>query len=48
MLQSAWKGETPSENRENRRTEKVALGQIRSFKITKLNLADRTVELELM
>ncbi|MBH00267.1 MAG: 30S ribosomal protein S1 [Solibacterales bacterium] len=48
MLQSAWKGETSSENRENRRTEKVALGQIRSFKITKLNLAERTVELELM
>ena len=48
MLQSAWKGDASSGDGADRRGEKLQLGQVRSFKITKLDAKKRTVELQLV
>ncbi|HLH08366.1 MAG TPA: 30S ribosomal protein S1 [Terriglobales bacterium] len=44
MLQARWKGETQSENK---KTEPAAAGQVRSFRITRLDPDNKKIELEL-
>ena len=46
MLQSAWKGDAAAGT--DRRGEELQAGQVRSFKITKLDAKERTVELRLV
>ncbi len=46
MLQSAWKGDASAGG--DRSGEKLQAGQVRSFKITKLDAKERTVELRLV
>ncbi len=46
MLQSAWKGDATAGG--DRSGEKLQAGQVRSFKITKLDAKQRTVELRLV
>ena len=46
MLQSAWKGDAAGGA--DRSGEKLQAGQVRSFKITKLDAKERTVELRLV
>ena len=46
MLQSAWKGDAAGGG--DRGGEKLQAGQVRSFKITKLDAKERTVELRLV
>ena len=48
MLQSAWKGDGATGAGADGRGEKLQLGQVRSFKITKLDAKKRTVELQLV
>ena len=48
MLQSAWKGDAAAGGGADRRGEKLQAGQVRSFKITKLDAKKRTVELQLV
>lgn len=48
MLQSAWSGEAVTGDGTTRRGEKVELGQVRSFTITKLDIENRTVKLRLV